>query len=150
MASKHQMTGMLGVYLTAAEMTHRQLIVSITSRNAKGADLLATDQSYRKTWSIQIKTNSKPANFWLLSKSYKEETSRSHIYIFVNLRGDKKPDYYIVPSRQVAELGRTAKTKTTGTVMHLFPGRRSAGSARFDISKYKERCAVFEILPQSN
>ena len=150
MASKHQMTGMLGVYLTAAELTHRELIVSITSRNAKGADLLATDQSYRKTWSIQIKTNSKPANFWLLNKSYKEDTARSHIYIFVNLRGDKRPDYYIVPSRQVAKLGRTVKTKTTGTVMYLFPGRQNARSDRFDINKYHERWSVFRISPPSN
>jgi hypothetical protein len=39
MASKQQMTGMLGVYLTAAELVKRGFIVSPTSRSALGADL---------------------------------------------------------------------------------------------------------------
>jgi hypothetical protein len=72
MASKHQMTGMLGVYLTAAELISKGLIVSITSRTAKVADLLATDQSYKRTWAIQLKTNRKAAKFWLLNKSYND------------------------------------------------------------------------------
>lgn len=37
MASKHQMTGMFGVYFSAAELTQKGLIVSVTFRNAKGA-----------------------------------------------------------------------------------------------------------------
>jgi len=69
MASKHQMTGMLGVYLTAAELTRLGFIVSPTSRSAAGADLLVTDHQCKKAWSVQVKTNSKPMNFWLLSKA---------------------------------------------------------------------------------
>jgi hypothetical protein len=41
-ATKGQMTGMLGTYLAAAELTHRGLVVWVTTRNARGADLLAT------------------------------------------------------------------------------------------------------------
>ena len=37
-------TGMIGVYLTAAELSKRGFIVSPTSRGAEGADLLVTDQ----------------------------------------------------------------------------------------------------------
>ena len=106
MASKLQMTGMQGVYLAAAELTRRGLIVSITSRNARGVDLLATDPSYKKTWSIQVKTSWKPVSSWPIGKDYKTEVSESHIYVFINLRGEEKPDYYIVPSRQVAKEGR--------------------------------------------
>lgn len=40
MASKGQMTGMLGVYLVAAELSRLGFIVSPTSRSAAGADLL--------------------------------------------------------------------------------------------------------------
>lgn len=36
MASKHQMPGMLGVYLAAAELARLDLIVSPTSRSAAG------------------------------------------------------------------------------------------------------------------
>jgi hypothetical protein len=76
MASKGQMTGVLGTNLAAAELTHKDLVVSITSRNAREADLLVTDRAYKKTWSIQVKTNRKAASFWLLSKDYTELVSR--------------------------------------------------------------------------
>ena len=60
-------------------------IFSITSRNAKGADLLVTDQAYKKTWSIQVKTNRKAAGFWLMGTGYKVMASPTHLYI-VGLR----------------------------------------------------------------
>ncbi len=107
MAAQGQMTGMQGVYLVAAELTRLGLIVSVTSRNARGADLFATDQSYKKTWSIQVKTSRKPVTYWPLGQHYKSEISKTHIYIFVNLRGKEKPDYYIVSSQTVAKKGRT-------------------------------------------
>jgi hypothetical protein len=57
MATKGQMTGMLGVYLVAAELSRLGFIVSPTSRSAAGADLLVTDQECQKAWSVQVKTN---------------------------------------------------------------------------------------------
>ncbi len=53
MTTTLQMTGMLGVYLVAAELTRLNLIVSPTLRNAAGADLLAT-RDCEQTWSIQV------------------------------------------------------------------------------------------------
>jgi hypothetical protein len=53
------MTGVLGVYLVAAELSRRNFIVSITSRGAAGADLLVTGQQCKKAWSVQVKTNSR-------------------------------------------------------------------------------------------
>jgi hypothetical protein len=101
------MTGMLGTYLAAAELTSRDFIVTVTSRNARGADLLVADQEYKRTWSVQVKTNRKAASFWLLSKDYKEIVSPTHLYLFVNLRGEQRPDYYLVPSKIVAKNGTT-------------------------------------------
>src|SRR6266436_3387772 len=116
MTSKQQMTGMLGTYLAAAELTQKGLIVSITSRNARGADLLVADQAYKKTWSIQVKTNGKPTTFWLVNKDYKELQSPTHIYLFINLRGTERPDYYIVPSGVVAKRGTTTPERSGGSV----------------------------------
>jgi hypothetical protein len=144
MAAKGQMTGMLGVYLTAAELTYRDLIVSVTSRNAKGADLIAMDQSYKKSWAIQVKTNRKAAKFWLLNKSYKDDASDQYIYVFVNLRGAERPDYYVVPSRAVAKHGLT-NTSTTGAVWHFFDIIKSKAAA------YHEAWNIFDpASPQSN
>jgi len=102
MASKQQQSGMLGVYLTAAELTARGFIVSVTSRNAIGADLLVTTALCKTTWSIQVKTNGRRARFWLLNSHAKEMAYSSHIYVFVNLKGNERPDYYVVPSEIVA------------------------------------------------
>lgn len=135
MASLGQMTGMLGTYLAAAELTRNALIVSITSRNARGADLLVADQDYKRTWSIQVKTNRKPASFWLLSKNYTELSSDNHIYLFLNLRGDLKPDYYIVPSRVVRKLGTTSPVRRGGSIWH--------GFSRKNAEPYKDKWLIF-------
>ena len=42
--NKQQQTGTRGVFLVAAELASRGLIVSPTSRNSFGADLLVTDE----------------------------------------------------------------------------------------------------------
>ena len=103
MASKQQQSGMRGVYLAAAELSGRGFIVSPTSRSALGADLLVTDASCQKAFSVQVKTSGRPAAFWLLSGKARGLTSRSHIYIFVQLKPEgEAPEYYVVPSRVVS------------------------------------------------
>jgi len=59
-------TGTQGVFLTAAELTHGGFIISVTSRNAFGADLLVTDSRCQNAWPVQVKTSKDTlANFWL-------------------------------------------------------------------------------------
>lgn len=96
-------TGMQGVYQVAAELTHLGFIVSVTSRSAFGADLLVTDQQCRQAWSVQVKTNHQRMSFWLLSKHAKEIKSPSHIYVFVTLKQNQRPEFHVVPSEIVAE-----------------------------------------------
>jgi len=137
MATKGQMTGMLGTYLAAAELTHQGLIVSVTSRNARGADLLVADQEFKKAWSVQVKTNAKPASFWLISKDYKSIVSPTLVYLFLNLRGDQKPDYYVVPSRIVAKHGTTTPERSGGSIWYSF--KRSIADS------YKDKWSVFDV-----
>jgi hypothetical protein len=103
MAHKGQMTGMLGVYLVAAELTNLGFVVSPTSRSAAGADILVTDQECNKAWSVQVKTNRAPANFWLVGQHAKRMKSDSHVYIFVNIKENERPEYLVVPSGHVAD-----------------------------------------------
>lgn len=118
MRAKGHMTGMLGVYLTAAELTKLDFIVSPTSRSAFGADILVTDQRCRKAWSIQVKTNRKAAAFWLVSVHVGDSYSESHVYVFVNLRGDSRPDYFVVPSTVVARVHKVQPAKT-GSIWYV-------------------------------
>lgn len=120
MANKGMMTGMRGVYLVAAELTKLGWVVAPTSRSAIGADLLVTDNTCSRAWSVQVKTNSKPGTHWLLSKNAGKIKSDSHMYVFVDLMpNDERPGFYIVPSRTVAEKTREVKN-STGTVWYRF------------------------------
>jgi hypothetical protein len=143
MATKNQMTGMLGVYLTAAELTEKGFIVSTTSRSARGADLLATDQSYKTTWSVQVKTNGKATTFWLLNKSFKDEVSETHVYVFVNLKGERRPEYYIVPSKFVADNGVIFKS-SKGGLWYSFDLHRT------NAEQYRENWSIFTGEKVSN
>jgi hypothetical protein len=101
---------MRGVYLVAAELAGRECIVSTTSRNALGADLLVTDAACQRAYSVQVKTNAKPASFWLVNKHATQLVSPTLIYVFVNLReSDPAHEYFVVPSSVVAAQTRVGK-----------------------------------------
>jgi len=134
MVLKTQLTGMCGVYLVAAELSKRGFIVSPTSRNAKGADILVTDQKCKHAYSIQVKTNARTFGFWLLNKEAKELKSPSHFYVFVNLRTNGEIEYYIVPSYIVAKKTREEKTKK-GSIWYSFSLQ--------DAKKYKNKWSMF-------
>ena len=108
--SKGQQTGMEGVFRVAAELTQRGYIASPTIRNAKGADLLVTDQGCKKAWSIQVKTNRSTFSFFLLGKHDKEMKAKSHLYVLVNLRPSEL-EYFIVPANIVAKRMTTGRSK---------------------------------------
>jgi len=107
MASKSQMSGMQGVYLAAAELVARGFIVSVTWPGAHGADLLATDHTCARAWSVQVKATIKPtvrahATYWLLNREAKNLRAASHVFVFISVRKEGA-EFYIVPSRVVAK-----------------------------------------------
>jgi len=135
-ASKHQLTGMRGVYLVAAELARLGFIASPTSRSALGADILVTSQSCAKTFSVQVKTNARTHGFWLCGAKAKELVSKTHIYAFVNLRtlkAGEQVDYYIVPSSVVAEKLRFSASSESE--WHSF--------YREDALQYKDKWSCF-------
>lgn len=98
MIAKHQLTGMRGVYLVAAELSRLGFVASPTSRSARGSDILVTGQRYRRTFSVQVKTNATTFGFWLLNSQTREMVSPTHFYVFVNLLKDgDEVEYFVVP-----------------------------------------------------
>ena len=112
MANKTQLSGMRGVYLVAAELVARGFIVSVTSRSAAGADLLVTDDTCARAWSVQVKATPKPTTYWLVGPHARQLTARSHVYVFVNLRTEG-PEFYVVPSRVVARNVRVVRRRAS-------------------------------------
>jgi hypothetical protein len=103
MLSEEQLSGMRGVYLVAAELSGHGFIASPTSRSGRGADILCTDPDCKTAFSVQVKTKSTQASYWLLSPDYRRFVSDSHIYVFVSIKeGGVPAEFFIVPSTVVA------------------------------------------------
>ncbi len=102
-------SGISGEYYVAAELTKRGYVASLTSKNTKAIDLLASNQDGSKVVSIQVKTARNGKSFTLGQKDEELFDNGSLFYIFVNLNITTKRDtieygqieYYIVPMRKV-------------------------------------------------
>jgi hypothetical protein len=98
------LTGVAGEYFVAAELSRRGYIASITLRNTRGMDILATNQEGSRSITIQCKTTQKSRKKWMLNEKCEEFFPAKHFYVFVALGSvDERPSYHIVPSRIVAD-----------------------------------------------
>lgn len=98
------LAGVAGEYFVAAELSRRGYVASISLRNTRGIDILATNAEASRTITIQCKTNQTGKKQWVLGEQAEAFHSPTHFYIFVKLGSlDQRPAYYIVPSRIVAE-----------------------------------------------
>lgn len=98
------LVGVAGEYMVAGELSRRNCIASITLRNSRGIDIIASNNDGTKSISIQVKTNNYGAKNWLLNQKAETFASESHFYAFVILRGQlERPEFHIVPSPVVAE-----------------------------------------------
>ena len=102
------LVGVSGEYFVAAELSRRGYIASISLRNTRGLDILATNQEATRSITIQVKTSQVAHNTWILSEKSEHFVSRNHFYVFVGLAGiEERPIYHIVPSQVVAKHIRT-------------------------------------------
>ena len=126
-----QLVGVAGEYLVAGELSLRGYIASITLRNSRGIDIIASNRDGTKSASIQVKTNSDGSKVWILSKKSEDFFSRNHYYVFVALGNlNERPSFHVVPSRIVAE-------KISASHANWLKGRKRDGSQRKDTSMRK-------------
>jgi hypothetical protein len=131
--------GVAGEYFVAAELSRRGYLASITLRNSRGVDIIATNRDATKSVAIQVKTNQRGAAEWILNE--KVETSvgdhslpESLFFVFVNLppNGDP-PGYHVVARRDVARLVKESHDRWLAT-----PGRGGKLHANNPIRKFKD------------
>ena len=96
------LSGVSGEYFLAAELSRQGYIASITLRNTKGIDILASNADASKSVSIQVKTNRGRRKTWLLNKKAEDYYADNLFYVFVNLNDRQPPDFHVVPSKVVA------------------------------------------------
>lgn len=95
--------GNCGEYYVAAELERRGFTVAVPMSNVDNFDILAISRNkpYNQ-YAIQVKTTTK--NNWLLHKK-NETINEEHIYyIYVKLVNNHAPEYYIYPSKEIAEV----------------------------------------------
>lgn len=120
------LAGVAGEYFVAAELSRRGHIASISLRNTRGIDILATNAEASRSVTIQCKTSQFAKTSWMLSDKCEAFVSENHFYVFVVLGTLlERPRYHVVPSAAVAKFVRDNHSNWLAT-----PGRN--GRAHVD------------------
>lgn len=138
------LAGVAGEYFVAGELSRRGHIASISLRNTRGIDILATNSTASKSITIQCKTNQLGKKDWILSDKCEAFVSDNHFYVFVSLgKISSSPNFHIVPSIIVAE-----RIKKSHQDWLTTPGKK--GQQRIDSSMRKFTDFKDEFLEQWN
>ena len=105
------LSGISGEYFVAAELSRRGYVASITLRNTRGIDILASNVDATCSVGIQVKTRQDAGTEWVLNKKAEVELeggmAANLFYVFVALNGTKAPSFHIVRRTIVAQYART-------------------------------------------
>ena len=113
------LSGVAGEYLVAGELSRRGYIASITLRNSKGVDILATNEKAERSVAIQVKTRYSKGTAWVLNEKAEKYHAPNLFYSFVSLNYGEPADFFIVPSKVVAETIKKHNRKWLNT-----PGKK--------------------------
>jgi hypothetical protein len=133
------LVGVAGEYFVAAELSVRGYLASVTLRNSRGIDIIASNSDASRSVSIQVKTSKKGAPRWVLTKKAETFFADNHFYVFTQLYDiGKLPDFYIVPSKTVADY-------CSKTHREWLAGKKKDGSSRKDssIRVFEDREGVY-------
>lgn len=98
------LVGISGEYFVAAELSLRGYLATITLRNSRGIDIIASTSDAKNSINIQVKSNKGGKPSWIVSKKSETFVSDKHYYVFVVLYAPGvRPDFHIVPSKVVSD-----------------------------------------------
>ncbi|MGA8409968.1 MAG: hypothetical protein WB680_22545 [Candidatus Acidiferrales bacterium] len=101
----------------AAELTRRGYVATLTLRNTRGIDILASNLDATKSVGIQVKTSQGTKPTWLVSKKAETDVAENLFYVFVCLA--TPATFYVVPRQVVAKYVRESHAEWLET-----PGKR--------------------------
>jgi hypothetical protein len=130
-----QISGMMGVYYVAAELSKRGYTAVVTTRNTKSFDIVAVNEKTGATKAIEVKTCgvSTSDSFWLLGKRDYEKRPSNFIYVFVKVFKDKLHDFYVAPADYVAANIQKEKA-STGSIWYSI--------SKTQLSHFKEKWGI--------
>lgn len=135
------LVGVAGEYFVAAELSRRGIIASISMRNTRGIDILATNENAKRSVTIQCKANQDGGASWILNKKAEGFSPANHFYVFVALSGPtERPKYHVVPAEAVAKYTREShqvwlkgKASRNDTPMRKFDDMEGKYIDRWDL-----------------
>ncbi len=128
------LTGVAGEYFVAAELSRRGYIASISLRNTRGIDILATNQAASRSITIQCKTNQLGHKSWMLNEKSEQFFAPDHYYVFVALASAvQRPSFHVVPSTTVAKF-----TAETHQQWLRTPGRAGRQHGQSSVRKFND------------
>lgn len=99
------LVGVSGEYFVAAELSRLGYVASVTLRNTRGMDIVATNADASRSVGVSVKTNRGRKKDWMVNAKAESYISDTLFYVFVNLNGlGELPSFHIVPSRDVASI----------------------------------------------
>ena len=76
--------GVSGEYFVAAELSRRGYVASVTLRNTRGIDIIASNEEGSKTVNIQVKTKRFKLKDWMMNKKGESIKDKNMFYVFVS------------------------------------------------------------------
>ena len=108
-------TGLAGEFYALAQLTHRDLVATLTLGNTKGVDILVTNQELNKLYKVEVKTSSTKAGrakqfgdgkfySWTMGKKHETIVDENLVYCFIKLLDvGQLPLFFLVDSHSVAK-----------------------------------------------
>jgi len=135
------MCGVAGEYFVAAELSRRGYIASITLRNTRGVDILASNRDATRSVAIQVKANQRGTPEWILNEKIEREEEVSDglpenlFFVFVSIPpSGAPPSYHVVSRCEVSRLAREGHERWLAS-----PGRSGRPhSTNNPIRKFKD------------
>ncbi len=125
--------GIAGEYLVAAELARRGYVASLTLRNTRGIDILASNPNATKSVGIQVKTSQGAKPDWVLTKKAEDDLAENLFYVLVCLPPAGPPKYHIVPRRVVARYVSENHKRWLAT-----PGRRGQAHRDNPLRRFRD------------
>ncbi len=133
------LAGVAGECFVAAKLSRRGIIASISLRNTRGIDILATHHDASRAITIQCKTNQLSRSTWIFNEKSEDMASPGHFYVFVSLgEPTQRPTFHVVPSKAVAD-----HTRSTHKAWLDKPGRDGRRHADNPVRTFSDPCNPF-------
>ncbi len=146
-------SGVAGELYVAAEISRRGAIATITAKNTPDIDVIGTTKDGSRTAIIQVKAGRSDGGGFIVGTSAMREYPPSSFHVFVLMKNDEAPKFWIIPSNTVANIAETdyqnwlkKKAIATSTAPRKFDWKHLKSEE--SIKRYQNQWELLGIFPQ--